>query len=148
MDLPRFRPRTLMVAVAISGAMFRLAPILWNIVSLGFIDDAYAQWGAGDMVVHFMEDHDGRWPRGWEELRPYFDAGGGGVGGWSFEKYQRRVRIDWRAGVEGLAAQSRSSPRATFREIWAASGLSSAMQDPNEIVHSYLQSRPDPPEPE
>lgn len=32
------------------------------------IDDAYAQWGAADRLIEFMEANDGRWPTGWEEL--------------------------------------------------------------------------------
>jgi hypothetical protein len=62
-----------------------LVPAIWRLLSLDWVDDAYALWGAGEMVVDYMEDHEGRWPKGWNDLKSYFDAGGGRVGGWSFE---------------------------------------------------------------
>ena len=95
MRLPRFRLRMLLTTVAILALAMALLPAFWRLLSLDSVDDAYALWGAGDMVVEYMEDHDGRWPKGWDDLRPYFDAGGGRVGGWSFDEYQRHVTIRW-----------------------------------------------------
>ena len=80
--------RTILVTVAV------LACVLLLLVGLNIyfgIDDAYAQWGAADMVIDYLESHGGEWPTNWEALVPAFNAGGGRVGGWSFAQFRRRV---------------------------------------------------------
>jgi hypothetical protein len=132
----------MMAGVVVVASMLWLVPHLLRLARLDFIDDGYALWGAGEMVEDYLEDHGGEWPRGWEDLRPYFDAGGGRVGGWSFDEYRGRVLIDWAADVADLEAQAKSHDRATFRVIRAAHWPSSAMpgHEPNEILHGYLRS--------
>ena len=108
----RVRPRIILAIVAILA--MALLPALWRLMSVDWVDDAYALWGAGEMVVNHMEDHEGRWPRGWDDLRPYFDAGGGRVGGWSFDEYQRHVTIRW--DVDPVAPRPRrGEPRGHSR---------------------------------
>lgn len=146
MMLPRvrFTVRRLLLATVGIAALIRSTPELWSLATLDFIDDGYALWGAAEMVEDYMEDHAGGWPRGWDDLKPNFDAGGGRVGGWSFGKYQRRVRIDFAADVEDLGARAKAHDRATFRVIWAANLLTSKMggRDPNQLLHAYLRDRP------
>jgi hypothetical protein len=60
----------MMSAVAVVAVILVLLPIARELLSLDAIDDAYALWGAGEMVVRYMEEHDGRWPRGWGDLKP------------------------------------------------------------------------------
>ena len=54
----------MMAVVAVVAVLLVLIPLAWALLSLDWIDDAYALWGAGEMVVHYLEDHDGRWPKG------------------------------------------------------------------------------------
>jgi hypothetical protein len=68
--LLRPRLRTMMLAVAGCAVALVVLPILGRVLSLDCADDAYALWGAGDMVVKYMEDHGGRWPKGWGDLKP------------------------------------------------------------------------------
>ena len=107
------------------------------------IDNAYAQWGAGEMVVDYMKGHEGRWPKGWEDLRPAFEAGGGRVGGWSFEKYQSRIAIDWSADPSALEAASARSDGPPFDVIHPADGIDAKIgsNGANEILHRYLKAR-------
>jgi hypothetical protein len=79
--MPRFSMRTMLAIVAILAIAMALLPPVWRVVSLDWVDDAYALWGAAEMVVEYLDTHDGRWPKGWDDLRPYFDAGAGRVGG-------------------------------------------------------------------
>jgi hypothetical protein len=143
MWLPRSRLRMLICFVAIVTLLIFL-PIVWRLVSLEWVDDAYALWGAGDMVVSYMGDHDGRWPKGWADLRPYFDAGGGRIGGWSFERYQTRIMIRWDVDPATLEAAAKTNPRSTFRVISASNLLAGSIagNEPNEILYRYLRQKP------
>jgi hypothetical protein len=137
----RFRPRMILVIVAIVA--MTLLPALWRLMSLDWVDDAYALWGAGEMVVHYMKDHDGRWPKGWDDLGPYFDAGSGRVGGWSFEEYQRHVTIRWDVDPVALEAAAKANPGPTFRVITAREWLAGSIggHEPNEILYRYFRGR-------
>ncbi|MBI5758019.1 MAG: hypothetical protein HZA46_05830 [Planctomycetales bacterium] len=106
------------------------------------IDDAYAQWGAADMTIAYMETHEGNWPPDWEALRPNFESGGGRVGGWSFEQFQGRVAIDFNANVNALRQQSIESETAPFRVIHARWTIGSAMGGgPNAAIRRYFRRK-------
>src|SRR6266481_1830816 len=96
------------------------------------------------MVAHFMEDHDGRWPKGWADLRPYFDAGEGRVGGWSFKKYQGRVTIQWDVDPARLEVAAKRNARPTFQVISARRLFPGTVgeHEPNEILYRYLRYMP------
>src|SRR5262245_24779604 len=107
------------------------------------IDNAYAQWGAGNMVVHFMKDHDGQWPRSWEDLRPYYDAGESRIGGWPYETFQRRIWIDWTAKPDALAAAAIQSDSPTFNVVAPADGIDVRWEgvSGNQIIHAYFRNK-------
>ena len=99
--------------VALLAGLF-VSWVVFHFFAFG-IDNAYAQWGAADMVIRYMEKHDGHWPRSWEDLRPEFEAGGGRVGDWSFERYCSRVWVDWNADPKALEAVAVQMRQAVFR---------------------------------
>ena len=105
------------------------------------IDNAYAQKGAGYMVVNFMSKNDGRWPRNWEDLRSEFESGHSGIGGWSFEKYCSRVWIDFDADPKALAAEARKGGGPNFNVIFPADGIDVEWKGAsgNQIVYEYLR---------
>jgi hypothetical protein len=74
-------------------------------------------------------------------LEPYFKAGGGRVGGWSFEQYKQRIAITWDVDPEALKAVARANPAPTFRVITARQGLAGTIggHEPNAIVYHYLR---------
>jgi hypothetical protein len=139
----QFRLRSMLVATVVIAVLLWLLPILWYLVSLDWIDDEYAQWGAGKMVIHYLKDHKDHWPREWNDLKPYFDAGEGMAGGWSFAKYQSRVNIDWSIDVEDLEKRAIASFTPTFQVISVRGPMNSSMggREPNEMVHRYLREK-------
>ena len=146
LKFPQFRLKTLLLVVAILAFGMAVLPPLWRFLSLDWIDDGYVLWGAGEMVVDYMEDHGGRWPKGWDDLKPYFDAGGGRVGGWSFAEYQRHVVIKWDVDPRALEAAAKENPAPTFRVIQAREWLAGTMDghEPNEILYRYFRVRHSP----
>lgn len=104
------------------------------------IDDAYAQWGAADMCIDYMEDHAGRWPPDWEAIRPYFDAGGSRIGGWTFDQYRNRVVIDFAVDADDLRRQSLAADRPTFNVIRARWTFGIRFDDgPNASLYRYFR---------
>jgi hypothetical protein len=134
------RSRSLLLAGIAILLVSALAFVVVN-AAMG-IDDAYAEWGAADMVIDCMRAHDGRWPSGWQALRPLFEAGGGRVGGWSFQQYQSRVFIDFNADVDDLrrlSTQSSSVPFDVIHGRWTCLHWGGG---PNEILYRYFREMP------
>lgn len=78
----RFRLRTLLILTPLLGILLAIG--FWLVLGVTHgIDDAYAEWGAADMLIDYMESHDGRWPSNWEALRTNFEETSGRVGGWN-----------------------------------------------------------------
>jgi len=116
---------------------------LWLLLPLNSgIDDGYALWGAGEMVIDYLKTHDGKWPRSWDDLRPQFSVNNGRVGGWSFSQFQDRVGIDFNADPDDLRRKSSGSPHADFRVIWAKrdSGIRVG-DDPNQMLCDYFRQQ-------
>src|SRR5262245_10572043 len=86
------------------------------------IDNAYAEWSVGDMIVDFMERNDGKWPSSWNDLSIDF-SNDNRVGGWSLADYSERVRVDWNANPDDLARASLSSTYPTFNVIGPEHGF-------------------------
>ena len=106
------------------------------------IDDAYAQWGAADMVMDYMDDHNGQWPSDWESLEPYFAKNNGRVSGWSYSKFQSHVFIDFTANADSLRKLSNNSDTIPFDAIHAYSVWGSQMDDgPNGMLYRYFRDR-------
>lgn len=117
-----------------------IALIFVGISLFSGIDDAYAQWGAADMVIDYMETHDGQWPPNWEALRKSFETTGGRVGG-TFEDYQKRVFIDFHADPQELRRQSLASEDTSFHVI-GAHWYSAKMGDgPNAMLREYFRRK-------
>lgn len=128
---------TAAIVATIAAAVF----MIWFFATLdSSVDDGYALWGAAEMVMAYMDEHEGRWPRNWDDLEPHFRRNNGRVGGWSFEKFQSRVVIDFAADVSELRNASRNSSDAAFRVIRARNwGAAQVGEGPNDRLHSYFR---------
>ena len=107
---------------------------------LQHIDDAYAEWGASEMVIDYMQDHDGEWPTDWNSLKPYFGDTNGRVNGDSFLRFQARVYIDFRANSEELRQLAIASDEIPFDVIHATSMWAARMDGgPNGILYRHFR---------
>lgn len=97
---------------------FGMAVVRWGWRELHYgIDDAYAQWEVVELVITYMEANEGKWPADWDELDPYFSESSNRVAGWTFQKYQDRVWIDFNANVEALRESARTNELADYKVI-------------------------------
>ncbi len=131
---------TFLIAISVVAILFVLGLFAFRAYAYG-IDDVYAQSGAARMVIAHMKNNQGEWPANWESLRPQFDSGNSGVGGWSFEKYKSRVWVDFEVEVDDLKKQSHSSDKPLFKVIGAKlfTGVYPE-DDPNKILWEYFRS--------
>lgn len=140
-DFMKFRLRTLLIFAPLLGIVLAIG--FWLV--LGFthgLDDAYAEWGASDMLIDYMESHDGRWPPNWEALRANFAENSGRVGGWSFEKFCDRIYIDFEANPVELHRLSHQSEGPTFDVVGARLQTGVHMgQSPNNTLYEYFRSK-------
>lgn len=133
--------KRVLIRIAIGIAILIPIAVLYAGVNIyNGIDDAYAQWGAVDMVVGYMRDHDGKWPPDWNSLKPYFDQNNGRVGGWSYERFQSHVFIDFTADAKHLRRLSKESDTVAFDVIHATSLWGAQFgSGPNEMLCRYLK---------
>lgn len=104
------------------------------------IDDAYAQNGAAEMLIGYMQDHDGKWPADWECLEPYFARNNGLVGGWPYSRFQAAVWIDFGADASRLRKLARGSDSIPFDVVHAKSVWSPRFDDgPNGILFRHFR---------
>ncbi len=106
--------------------------------------DAYAAWWVADMVIEYMETHDGAWPRSWDDLREPFETCTQRSGRpWTFEQLRDRVEVDWDADPNELATKPVEGSGPPFKVIWLRNGGSTHWKEhePNRMVLDYLRSR-------
>lgn len=134
--------RKILIAVAI---VLPLLAIYVVVKTVDGINDAYAQWDAVDLVIDYMESHDGKWPPNWEALQPvYAAAEDHRVADASLEWLQERVAIDFDVDAEELRRQSIESEDVPFNVIGARSFFASQHGDgPNADLHRYFRSKVD-----
>jgi hypothetical protein len=118
---------------------------------------AYAVWQTADLVIAYMERHDGAWPRSWEDLRPLamsapdVSESEGPDGSViiesrpkaSIEELQSLVEVDWGADPGELLKLPRKGGALPFRVIYLRNGKSTHYEgrEPNQMILAYLESR-------
>jgi len=141
----------MLIVLTVLGVLY-VGIDIWMTFNYG-IDDGYAQWGAADMLIDYMEAHDGAWPRGWDDLRPQFEDNKGRVG-WTYDRFQDRIGVDFTADPDRLRNESLESRSVTFRVIWPKSWFAATVGgDPNQRLCDYFRRKegivdPEPPVPE
>ncbi|WP_397569558.1 hypothetical protein [Schlesneria sp. T3-172] len=115
--------------------------VKWKLHELYGPDDAYAVWGASDLVTTYMIENHDAWPRSWEDLRELYERDGARVSGWTFEEYQSRVLIDFTADPIQLRELSLQPGDVKFNVIRArwSSGMMGA--GPDVDIRDYFRHK-------
>ena len=91
-----------------------------------------------------MERNDGRWPRGWDDLKEPYESAVAAVGRpWSFDDLRSRVEVDFSADPKELAKARLKNGSVPFRVISLRSGYYHYWKgsEPNVRVCECLQER-------
>jgi hypothetical protein len=119
--------------------------------------EAYAVWWSADLVIDYMECHDGAWPKSWDDLRDHAErarevtqsteADGSVIVEFrpkaNIEELEQLVEIDWDANPDELLKTSRRGLEPPFRVIYLRNGRSTHYEgrEPNQMILEYLESR-------
>ena len=141
---------TMAVGLAWAGVAFVLAVI-------DVPKRAYAVWWTADLVIEYMESHQGTWPRNWEELRPLTEPtsrvteskepDGRVIVEFrptpSVDELRHLVEVDWDADVDQLIAEGRQGKSPPFRVIYLRDGRTTHYEgrEPNQMILDYLEAR-------
>jgi hypothetical protein len=88
------------------------------------IPNSYAAWTTGELIVEYLETHNDKWPKGWDDLREAKaskEARGEPIY-WNFDELPKMVRIDWQADVKQLANALARGRDAPFRVVTKLDG--------------------------
>ena len=103
--------------------------------------DRYALWDTARAVIHYMETHNGAWPRQWAELKAdYYDLPTL-MGGQSWAELMKRVNVDFTANPATLARCDLQADKAPFQVIFLKSGKHRHLDfaEPNTLILEYLK---------
>jgi hypothetical protein len=155
--MARARRRLIVCLVGLVSAVAVYLAVVFVQAVLDVPRQAYAVWWTADLVIEYMERHDGAWPRSWEDLRTLAetapevtestDRNGSTVIEFrphaSIEELQRRVEVDWGADPDTLLKAPRKESGPPFRVIYLRNGKSTHYEgrEPNQMILEYLESR-------
>ncbi len=95
-----------LLAIMCAGTVAVLVTVVHSIYHLVnvVVPHSYAAWPAGDLLVEYMETHDGKWPHGWVDLHEATSLTNKGTPiDRDFTHLPGIVKIGWNAPPEALA---------------------------------------------
>jgi hypothetical protein len=134
----------LLAALLISGVWFAVSCVK-NQMQL--MHDCYCIELAACVVIEYMRENEGRWPREWEDLnKPYATASKAFDDVWSFDEVQSRVDIDWSADPGLLKTATSHGTEPPFKVIWLRNGQRHNWSggEPNQLILEYLKTGKSP----
>jgi hypothetical protein len=115
------------------------------------VPNAYAQWGAAELVIIHMKLNNGAWPKSWDDLEPIdaaYNTHWNLYGGSDFKALKELIEIDWKADPAALRRASVTrdgDPNGDppFRVIWRRDGGKSHWEgaEPNQMIADYFNPR-------
>lgn len=109
------------------------------------VPNAYAQWGAAELVIIHMKLNNGAWPKSWDDLEPIHAKYNThwNYGGADFKRLQELIEIDWSADPAVLRKARDNGSQPPFRIIWRRDGGKSHWEgaEPNQLILDYLNGR-------
>lgn len=131
----RYRLRTPLIVLAIAVAVSLIvgATTIELREQGEAIRDAYCLDWASAAIVQYMDDHQGRYPKDWNDLKLAFDKVTARDRSFSFEEVRSRVVIDFKINS--------GAPPAQF--LWPTSGRNARWNspDPDERIRARLSQQ-------
>jgi hypothetical protein len=128
------------LVVAVVVVILLVAGIVWFALTMNDAAiDAYAQWGAVDVVINYMETHDGQWPPNWEALQKASESNDGLMR--QFGLCRNRVFFDFNADPRELRRQSLASDSVPFNVVHAHWYSGQMGDGPNAMLWRYFRQK-------
>lgn len=113
----------------------------WRAVNM-VLKDPYAVEHTAGLIIRYMEQHENRWPRSWQDLERTQQITDPSNRNFSVQELQFHVVVDWNADPKNLArAELPTDDQPPFRVIWLRNGNSThwSSTEPNQMILEYLQ---------
>ncbi len=136
--------RTILAVVIALVLLSPFAICKFNAYIHDLLGDLYGQWWVADMIVDYMERHDGAWPRQWDDLEEAYEICVARKGkAFEFRELQSLVVVDFAADPKELAKAIDRGEEPPFRVIYLANGKTHHWRgkEPNTVIWRYLQER-------
>ena len=150
----KFSVRTILFFVVLATVATALISNFYGTIG---VEDALAELDSVQMLIAYMEEHEGGWPADWEALRPQFESCAYRVGSgkrnpsaysqeygfkrWSFEKLKSRIWIEFDVESDELRQISKTTSCPSFNVISARFRGWQLEDDPNDVLWSYFRSK-------
>jgi len=135
--MPFNRRRLLIRTVALIVFSFGVYYVGATVYAWWHIQESYAAWDTGTLLVRYMEKHDGKWPNGWSDLEqlhhdePYLRLRWNAHEPDYFDRMRKMIAIDW--AFDPITR----TPELPVTSV-DGSPLVCLWSDPNAMVDYYL----------
>ena len=139
----QFSIRKLFVLVAVIAVLLLGGKIVYRAVNAP--GNAYATWGIGDVIIEYMDENEGRWPKNWEELDSFLQTTSNQTTmGGSIADLRRRIVIDFEFEPTTMAREiGIHDDKPNFRPIRLRTGGGVHFKglEPNQRIFDYLKNK-------
>lgn len=128
------------IALLVCCSIYRMVKVV--------IPHSYAAWATVDLLIEYMETHDGKWPRAWNDLGSARDGlvqKGRNIY-YQFERLPAVVKIDWNADPAALAKSVQAEGESALKVVTQPDGSRLESRwgsdtEPNRKVARYVIQR-------
>ena len=134
----QFRLRTLFILVAITALVLWIGRSLFEAYQAPW--DSYATWDGANLIIDHLRDHNGEWPKDWNDINLALQKRGQTRGGQSIDELKRRLTIDFNAEPAKLVTEIAQGDQPPFNVIRLRNGKQThwAGAEPNGLIYDYL----------
>lgn len=109
--------------------------------NLDSLSDGYAKYAAAVMLIDFMQQNDGKWPSGWNDLAIQYEKFGKRISGESFEGLKVRVVVDFEFDPSTQYNRLLLDENSPNRVVYARNSNSfHVVGDANALIYDFLRS--------
>jgi hypothetical protein len=130
------------VAVFLAGATWFARSLHYGIVE-GPLDCYATMYAAGTVRTYLMRNN-GRWPKGWEDLRPIYEERYKlGENAITFDEMKARLEIDFNVDPYELSKHKSTRDTPPFKVFRLRNGRDSHWEgaEPNTLILQYLKAQ-------
>jgi hypothetical protein len=93
----QFRLKALLMAILVCAAVLGVTTTVCRIYqsTISSVEDYYALSQVADMLIHYINDHQGESPNNWQDLEAAYQYVNSGYNNFSFRELRQRVGIDF-----------------------------------------------------
>ncbi len=101
----------------------------------------YAAMRVGLVIVDYLDTHNGKWPKSWNDLRPFFATRFGNNFDDLVDDIKDRVNVDWMPNLQHLQQRTPENPLVIVRCYSGNQSGPTKATNANRIIAEYYQRK-------